>query len=90
MTYEKNPGPPPSLQTWYVTFAFGIRHKIGVDLLDMKHRWVEVRAWTRKQALDLAQGRFGDTGWTLHSEEAFTKDRRGWYPKGCCLVLLSN
>lgn len=86
MTY-RNPGPPPRLQTWYITFPFGTRHVIGLDLVDMSDRWAEVRAYTRQQALDRAFERFGDTGWRLYSDEAFTPKSRSWYPKGCCLVL---
>lgn len=49
--------------------------------------WVEIVARSRGSALMRAQHRFGADGWQLHTEEAFTQDRRKFYPGGCCLVL---
>ena len=75
------------MQTYYATFLFGTRHMIGVDMLNMSTRWVEVRAMSRDEALSIVSERFGDTGWQLHSEDQFTQDRRKFYPDGCCLVM---
>lgn len=75
------------METYYATFPFGTRRMIGVDMLNMSTRWVEVRAMRRDEALSIVSKRFGDTGWQLHSEDQFTQDRRKFYPKGCVLVL---
>lgn len=77
----------PSIQTYYVTFPFGTRCKIGVDALNMSSRWVEVKAMSRAGAIRTVSVRFGHTGWQLYSEDQFTQDRRKFYPDGCRLVL---
>jgi hypothetical protein len=87
---QRSQSPIPSIQTWYITFSFRNRQIIGVDTMDMSGRWVEIKARTRSQALHRAMQRFGYVGWQLHSEEAFTPDRRRFYPDGCCLVLISD
>lgn len=77
----------PTIQTYYVTFPFGARHMIGVDMLNMSSRWVEVRAMSREEALSTVSERFGNTGWQLYSEDQFTQDRREFYPDGACLAM---
>lgn len=84
---QRNPTQIPSIQTWYVTFNFGTHRIIGLDRLNMNSRWVEVKARTRIEAHGRTTERFGLSGWQLHSEEAFTPDRRKFYPDGCCLIL---
>lgn len=84
--------PTPRTQTntaqrFYITFSFGIRHTVGVDLLPMWQGWVEIVARGRGEALMRANQRFGYAGWQLHTKEAFTTDRRKFYPDGCKLVL---
>lgn len=61
------------MQTYYATFPFGTRHMIGVDMLNMSSRWVEVRAMSRDEALSIVSERFGDTGWQLHFEALKSK-----------------
>lgn len=75
------------METYYATFPFGTRHMIGVDMLNMSSRWVEVRAMSRDEALSIVSERFGDTGWQLQIEDQFTQDWRKFYPDGCCLVM---
>lgn len=84
---QRNPTPIPSIQTWYVTFDFGTRHIIGPDEMNLSGRWVEVKGRTRQSVHDRIVERFGLYGWQLHSEEAFTPDRRKFYPNQCCLIL---
>lgn len=88
---QRNPTPIPSIQTWYVTFDFGTRKHIGAEKnLNMSSRWIEVKARQRHEASQTVALRFGYSGWQLHSEEAFTPDRRKFCPDGCCLVLISD
>ena len=75
------------MKTFYLTFPFGARREIGGDLVDMWTRWVEVRTRSRAHALEVSARQFGLEGYQLHTEEAFTPDRRKHYPGGCCLIL---
>ena len=75
-------------KTFYLTFPFGTRREIGVDILNMGMRWVEIKARSRDRALELAATRFGLTGWQLNGEDGFPETRRQFYPDGCCLVLI--
>lgn len=75
------------MTTFYLTFKFGTRVTIGVDLINVSRKWVEVRSGSRREALQKSTERFGPDGWQLHSDEAFTPARRKHYPEGCCLIL---
>lgn len=74
-------------KTYYLTFPFGTRREIGVDILNMGTRWVEITARSRAKALELAAARFGHEGWQLNGADGFPETRRQFYPDGCCLII---
>jgi len=78
----------PQMKDWYVTFPFGTRLEIGVDLLNMSERFVVVRARTYTEALETIRGRFGDVNPHIHTDEQFPEGRRAFYPLGECLMLI--
>ena len=78
----------PQAKDWYVTFPFGTRLEIGVDLLNMSERFVIVRARTYAEAMETIRNRFGDVGAHIHTEEQFPDTRRSFYPLGECLTLI--
>jgi hypothetical protein len=78
----------PQMKDWYVTFPFGTRLEIGVDLLNMSERFVIVRARTYAEAMETIRNRFGDANPHIHTEEQFPDTRRAFYPLGECLTLI--
>jgi hypothetical protein len=78
----------PQMRDWYVTFPFGTRLEIGVDLLNMSERFVVVRARTYAEAMETIRKRFGDVGAQILTEEQFPEGRRAFYPLGECLTLI--
>ena len=77
-------------KTYYLTFPFGTRKEIGVDVVHMGTRWVEVKARSRSRAIELAAERFPERDWQLSGEDGFTPDRREFYPQGCCLIITDH
>ena len=76
-----------AVQTFYLTFPFGARREIGVDLLHMGSRWIEIKTRSRARAREIAEAKFGHEGWQLNGEDGFPETRRRFYPDGCCLII---
>lgn len=55
-----------AMQTFYLTFPFGARREIGVDLLHLGTRWIEIKARSRARAREIAAAKFGHEGWQLY------------------------